>query len=525
MQSYGVGKPGASNSSKPRKVESWMGPLPRKSRKGNRVGRSMLIPHHGPECPVRRSYEFEDKPLASGAYGVVTRAKNLSTDVVCAVKSVSRKRDKDVARTQREMAILKIMDHPHIVQLYETYEDAEHLHLAMELCPGGPLIQRIIATEESGQHITESQVASLMQQIFSSVYYMHKMGVMHRDIKPENFVFASMGTSLETSILKCIDFGLSCDFRPGQVHAARVGTPWYMAPEVIAQSYGPECDMWSCGVIMYIMLCGYPPFLNVAQTTRGILNFRHQDWNNISAGAKVLIREALKFEARDRCTAEQALHHDWVARRETRGGTESGEDSVALPAQLFGNLRSFHLLSKLKKIALRIAAGHLSAGQTESLRETFWALDKNGDGLLSKDEFEEGLQSTGLEKKLSHMSSVIFPEVDADGSGFIDYTEFLAVALDRPTLSEQPEACRWAFDAFDQDGDGTITKEELETLLNNGSGTGSMGAELVAECFQALDANGDGRVEFNEFWTMMCRNSFADLAQSPRQSPGIYGGA
>jgi calcium-dependent protein kinase len=468
---------------------------------------------------------MEQTPLASGAYGTVTKAKNRSTSAVCAVKAVSTKRPKDVARTRREIALLKMMDHPHIVQLFETFEDAEHLHLVMELCPGGSLIQRIIATEESGQHITEHQVAVLMKQVFGSVYYMHNMCVMHRDLKPENFVFASMGTSLEGSTLKCIDFGLSCAFTPGQVHSARVGTPWYMAPEVIAQSYGPECDMWSCGVIMFIMLCGYPPFLHAAQTTRGILTFRHQDWKDISAGAKVLVRQALRPEPEQRSTAEQALHSDWVSLGAPRGAAAGGENSDRLPEQLLGNLRSFHVLSKLKKVALRIAAGHLSAEQTAALREVFRSLDQNGDGLLSQGEFHEGLHKVGLEKNLSRLSSVVFPEVDADGSGYIDYTEFLAVALDRPTLAEHPEACRWAFDAFDKDGDGTITKEELAMLLTNGGETGAMGAELAAECFRTVDTNGDGRIEFNEFWGMMCRHSSPDLGQSPNQRQGACGGA
>jgi calcium-dependent protein kinase len=415
-----------------------------------------------------------------------------------------------------------MMDHPHIVQLRETFEDPDHIQLVMELCPGGSLIQRIIVTEEAGHHITERQVAVLMEQIFRSVYYMHNMGVMHRDLKPENFVFASLGTSLEGATLKCIDFGLSCAFTPGEVHSARVGTPWYMAPEVMLQSYGPEVDMWSCGVIMYIMLCGYPPFLTAAHTSRGILTFKRDDWNDISPCAKVLVRETLRVEAPNRFTAEQALHNEWISLTAPRADAGAEEK---LPAQFVDNLRSFHILSKLKKIALRIAAGHLSAGQTANLREAFLALDQNGDGLLSKDELQEGLEQVGLERRLSHLSSVVFPEVDADGSGFVDYTEFLAVALDQPSLAEQPEACRWAFDAFDQDGDGTITKEELELLLANSSGTGAIGVELAAECFRALDTNGDGRIEFDEFWGMMCRRSFAERSPSRSQPHGAHGGA
>jgi calcium-dependent protein kinase len=486
----------------------------------------MLIRDHGPETRIQNCYELEREPLASGAYGTVKRAKIRSTGEVCAVKSVSTERNKDVARTRREIAILKMMDHPHVVQLYETYGDAEHLHLVMELCPGGNLLQRIIAIEESGHHVTEANVANLMNQVFSSVYYMHTMGVMHRDLKPENFVFANVGSSLEDSTLKCIDFGLSCTFTPGQVHTARVGTPWYMAPEVFTQSYGPECDMWSCGVIMYIMLCGYPPFPHAGESSRWILSFRHQDWKGVSTGAKALVRQALRQEPEHRCTAERALHNDWVLQSSPlhRQAMARVESSDGLPAQLLGNLRSFHVLSKLKRISLRIAAGHLSAEQTADLREVFRALDQNGDGMLSQGEFREGLGS--LQKNLSRLGSLVFKEVDADGSGYIDYSEFLAVALDRPTLSEHPEACRWAFDAFDKDGDGAITKEELATLLTNGSDNGAMGAELIAECFQNLDTDGDGRIEFGEFWGMMCRSSFSpELGQSPSQRQAARAGA
>merc|ERR1719162_1725615 len=142
-------------------------------------------------------------------------------------------------RFKQEIAIMKMMDHPDIIKLFETFEDHRNIYLIMELCSGGELFDRII---DAG-HFTEVQAAVLMQQIFRAIYYMHENKVCHRDLKPENFLFASKDP-IEKCLLKIIDFGLSCVYTADQVLTTKAGTPYYLAPQVLAGKYDQLSDMW-----------------------------------------------------------------------------------------------------------------------------------------------------------------------------------------------------------------------------------------------------------------------------------------
>merc|ERR1719359_1942752 len=243
------------------------------------------------------------------------------------------------------------MDHPNIIKLYESFEDRKNIYLVMELCSGGELFDRII---DSG-HFTEVQAAILMQQIFRAMYYMHENSVCHRDLKPENFLFVNKDP-IEKSLLKIIDFGLSCKFSPDQVLTTKAGTPYYVAPQVLAGKYDQLSDLWSCGVIMYVILCGYPPFYGetdadvLTKVRLGNFTFNAADWKNVSEDAKNLIRMLLKMSPKDRYTAEQALNHVWVRNKAPKAA------GVAISTSLVDNLKGFRSQNKLKKAALHVIA-------------------------------------------------------------------------------------------------------------------------------------------------------------------------
>merc|ERR1711972_1044110 len=196
-------------------------------------------------------------------------------------------------------------------------------------------------------------------------YYMHENHVCHRDLKPENFIFSTK-EPIEKSLLKIIDFGLSCKYTTGQVLTTKAGTPYYVAPQVLAGKYDQLSDLWSCGVIMYVMLCGYPPFFGetdaevLSKVRLGNFSFNQADWKNISEDAKNLIRMLLKMNPRDRYTAAQAKN-------------------LSLQDNFVDNLRSFRSQNKLKKAALHIIAGQLTDDKIKALRDTFVSLDGNGD--------------------------------------------------------------------------------------------------------------------------------------------------
>jgi len=441
-------------------------------------------------------YDQDKKKIGEGSYGSVCKAKNKVSGTYRAIKTIPKAQMKNVDRFKQEIAIMKMMDHPNIIKLYESFEDHRNIYLVMELSMGGELFDRII---ESG-HFTEVQAAVLMQQIVRALYYMHENHVCHRDLKPENFLFMTK-EPIEKNLIKIIDFGLSCTFEPGKVLTTKAGTPYYVAPQVLAGKYDQLSDMWSIGVIMYVMLCGYPPFFGetdaevLSKVRLGNFSFNATDWKNISEDAKVLIRMLLKMNPRDRYTAEQALNHEWIKNK------APAAKGVSLQQNFVDNLRGFRSQNKLKKAALHIIAGQLNEDQIKSLREVFMALDGNGDGLLTAAEMKDGLAKAGL-KEIPVDLQQILEDVDSDGSGVIDYTEFLAATLDKRAY-QQEDVCWSAFRLFDKNGDGKISQQELKQVLANDELNEVAGAKAIAELMKEIDGNGDGVIDFQEFMQMM----------------------
>merc|ERR1719223_2140829 len=194
---------------------------------------------------------------------------------------------KNAEQFREEMAIMKLLDHPNIVRLFETFEDARNVYLVLEICTGGELFDRIVADGR----FTEQVAARVVQQMLRAINYMHQNYIMHRDLKPENWLLATDAEIMATD-LKLIDFGLSKRFVPGEFASTKAGTPYYVAPEVLEGRYAEKSDIWSIGVIMYIMLCGAPPFSG--NDTEAVLEsvkiakpeFEKKDWKGISQEAK-----------------------------------------------------------------------------------------------------------------------------------------------------------------------------------------------------------------------------------------------
>jgi calcium-dependent protein kinase len=440
-------------------------------------------------------WDIDKKKLGEGSYGSVSKCNNKSTGVTRAVKSISKTQMKNIERFKQEIAIMKIMDHPNICKLYESFEDHRNIYLVLELCTGGELFDRII---DAG-HFTEQQAATVMQHMFRAIFYMHENHICHRDLKPENFLFTTK-EAIEKCQLKVIDFGLACKYHQDQVLTTKAGTPYYVAPQVLAGKYDQSSDLWSLGVIMYVVLCGYPPFYGetdadvLAKVRLGNFSFNAADWKSVSEDAKNLIRNLLKMNPRDRYTAEQALNHVWVRNK------APAAKQVDLKLGIVENMKGFRSQNKLKKAALHVIASQLGEAQIKALRDTFMALDENGDGLLTVNEMKEGLGRCGL-KEIPADLQQIMEEVDSDGSGVIDYTEFLAATLDKKVYMAE-DVCWQAFRLFDRNGDGKISKQEIQLVLNDDE-VKSTAAKDLAEIMKEIDTNGDGEIDFEEFMGMM----------------------
>jgi calcium-dependent protein kinase len=283
--------------------------------------------------------------------------------------------------------------------------------------------------------------------------------------------------------------------------SSRAGTSYYVAPQVFAGKYNYLCDLWSAGVIMYVLLSGYPPFYGqtdqevLAKVKQGHLSFSSKDWKGISEDAKDLVRMLVKMDPKDRLNAEQALNHSWIQNCAPQAS------NVSLPTSFVPKLRRFRCRSKFAKAALHVIASQLNEGQIKSLRDTFLSLDSNGDGLLTLSELKEGLSQAGI-TELPQDLKQIMEGIDADGSGVIDYTEFLAATIEK-RLYIQEDVCWTAFRVFDMNGDGKITPNELRMVLNNGNMESVVDINATADLLKEVDRNGDGAIDFKEFMGMM----------------------
>ncbi|CAE7407104.1 CPK2 [Symbiodinium natans] len=252
---------------------------------------------------------------------------------------------------------------------------------------------------------------------------------------------------------------------------------------------------------MFVLLCGYPPFFGdsdqevLSKVKMGNFSFNPADWKNVSEDAKDLIRNLLKMNPRDRFTADQALQHEWIKLKAPKA------QNVSLQSNFVDNLRGFRSQNKLKKAALHIIAGQLNEDQIKQLRDIFMMIDGNGDGYLTVNELKEGLSKAGL-KDIPGDLLQIMQEVDSDGSGNIDYTEFLAATLDK-RMYIQEDVCWSAFRVFDRNGDGKISMDELQQVLCNGDVEEVVGTKAIAELMLEVDGNGDGFIDFKEFMSMM----------------------
>ncbi|CAL5020407.1 unnamed protein product [Urochloa decumbens] len=442
--------------------------------------------------PLRDLYELGRK-LGQGQFGTTYLCTELATGAALACKSIAKRKlltPEDVDDVRREIQIMHhLAGHASVVTIKGAYEDPLYVHIVMELCEGGELFDRIV---DRG-YFSERKAAEIARVIVGVVEACHSLGVMHRDLKPENFLLKDRG---HEASLKAIDFGLSVFFKPGQVFTDVVGSPYYVAPEVLCKHYGPEADVWTAGVIIYILLSGVPPFW--AETQQGIfdavlkgsIDFDCEPWPTISDSAKDLIRRMLRSPPAERLTAHQVLCHPWVC--------ENGvAPDRALDPAVLSRLKQFSAMNRLKKMALRVIAQNLSEEELAGLKEMFKAMDTDGSGAITFEELKEGLSRHGSNLRECEIRDLM-DAADVDRSGTIDYDEFIAATVHMSKL-EREEHLLAAFAYFDKDGSGYITVDELEQACREHN----MADVGLDDIIREVDQDNDGRIDYGEFVAMM----------------------
>ncbi|RCV17139.1 hypothetical protein SETIT_3G195400v2 [Setaria italica] len=448
------------------------------------------------------------KELGRGQFGVTSLCTHKATGQKFACKTISKRKlstKEDIEDVRREVQIMyHLSGQPGVVELKGAYEDKNSVHLVMELCAGGELFDRIIAKG----HYTERAAASLLRTIVEIVHTCHTMGVIHRDLKPENFLLLSKD---EDAPLKATDFGLSVFFKEGEVFRDIVGSAYYIAPEVLKRSYGPEADIWSVGVIVYILLCGVPPFW--AESEHGIFNailrgqvdFTSDPWPRISQGAKDLVRKMLNPDPKQRISAHDVLNHPWIK--------EDGEaPDTPLDNAVLGRLKQFRAMNQFKKAALRVIAGCLSEEEIRGLKEMFKSMDSDNSGTITVDELRRGLAKKGTKLSEAEVQQLM-EAADADGNGTIDYEEFITATMHMNRM-DRDEHLYTAFQYFDKDNSGYITMEELEQALRE---KGLLDGRDIKDIVAEVDADNDGRINYTEFAAMMRKGDPDQPSTNPKK--------
>ena len=429
------------------------------------------------------------REIGSGGFSRCLLVKNKTTKVSYACKELLKKSLSDYEGLMREVNLMIKLDHPNIIKLYEYYENDKKIYLIMELCTGGELFDRIVENTENGIQFTEKQAANLFRQMMNAINYCHKNGIVHRDLKPENLLYLNKD---KNSPIKVIDFGMSKRFTPEKFMSEKVGTAYYISPEVLQGKYDEKCDIWSAGVILYIIICGYPCFNGedddeiFAAIQKGKIQFPSPEWDDISEDAKNLIKK-MCCPPDKRLTAEQVLQETWVK------DNAPNSTKALLPMKKDG-FKNYANSNKLRKAVITYIASRLSEDEIKKIKEVFQSIDADNDGKLSLEEMKKALSSGEVK---FDFNEEIFKQIDTDNSGNIEYTEFISACIEKNIYLNE-EKLKEAFKLFDADGSGKISRDEIEKVLKLGSNS-----KEIDNIMAKHDTNKDGEIDFNEFLDMM----------------------
>lgn len=449
------------------------------------------------------------KIIGKGAFGKVYKVFHKKTKQFRAMKTVK----KDSINYQddehcflKEIEVLRLLDHPNILKIFEFYTDDLNYYVMTELIEGGDLYDEIYKMKSIG----EKDAALIMMQLLSAVGYMHSKNIVHRDIKPENILLENI--CMDEIMIKLIDFGNSNYFDKTTHLSLKVGTPYYIAPEILKKDYNHKCDIWSCGVIMYLLLTGGPPFDGpdeqaiIHRVKSGQYSYSSDE--HISTEAKDLIDKMLTYDYNQRISADEALNHVWIKNYSNIEREKMlhyiNEESHSDFKKPFENLKKFSARQKLQQATLAFLFHQLSTTEMiKDLKFIFRQIDENGDGILSYDEIKKGFKTYYIDENIAEKElDEIIKNIDLDKNEFIEYEEFLRSAVN-PEMLLTDKNLALAFSAFDKDGSGVLSLDEIKNAL--GILHNQEGSNVIKNIMKEIDTNGDGNISFSEFKQLMIK--------------------
>jgi len=456
------------------------------------------------------------KEIGQGSFGLVRICQCKKTKNSYAVKVLDKLKitnAEGIEDIDREVELLTLVrNHKNVINLIGAYEDSSKVYLVMELCSGGDIYDKI---DNCNGRLTESDVAEIVFQMLSALAHCHLKGVVLCDVKPDNFLFTTKHKTVKgAGPLRAIDLGLSRRFVHGKALRRAAGTAYFVAPEVLRYEYGPESDLWSVGVIAFLLLSGGVPFDGdsereiLKKVVREEPSFDGPQWQRVSAEAKNLVACMLTRDAAMRPSAAGALSHPWF-RAMNKTAAETPLDSAVLSA-----LQTFASSGRMRKMALRAMARETVSEKLEAvlqLEQQFKAMDVDHTGMISFEELRSALRHSALKHTDAELGEMLHG-IDLAGEGEINYLEFVAAAINLHQLAVQNQEqferlARAAFEKFDLDKSGYFTASELKEALQTTRKCYSQGSEVtdqfVADLIAQVDTDGDGKVSFEEFLALL----------------------
>ena len=414
------------------------------------------------QIDIRKIYKFKDV-LGGGHFGTVRigfRRNEPAPHRLYAIKSICKKHlsPKDLEELTKEVDIISSLDHPNIIKFYETYHDKFYFHIVMELCTGKDLFEKIRACNGK---IQERKVGIVIMKVLHAISYCHARGITHRDLKPENILFESSESDSE---IKLIDFGLSRKYSSNEKMHTILGTPYYVAPEVLKGSYDEKCDIWSIGALTYIMLSGEPPFKGQCNNDifhkilHNDLKFDSKKWANISPAAIEFVKSCLDKNPEKRPNAVQAMGSEWFDIL-----LSHVHSSLYINKELLSNVKTYTPCCRFKRYVLKYFINMMSHSEIKQYKQMFYLVDFDHDGTISRTEIEKAFTMSGMSVTNEEIKKILTASDDVNKQSLY-YSEFIIVCLNLKKLITR-EKVEGAFNYFDIDNSGAIEALDIKNAL------------------------------------------------------------
>ena len=457
-----------------------------------------------------QDYE-EIKLLGAGSFAKVLLVKHKITGKTRAMKIIKKKNllissseSSSTGSTDieilNEINILKQIDHPNVVKIFEFYNSNDAYYLITEYCEGGELFKLI----SDKRKLTEIQCAYIMYQVLSAIKYCHKMKIMHRDLKPENILIYKHNKKKDYYDVKICDFGTSQIFKKGEWQSQPCGSVYYVAPEVINKKYNSKCDLWSCGVIMFMLLSNKAPF--GGKTDRDILRnviggkYNKNFLENCSGITLDLIGKLLEKEYKVRINADKAMNHEFFTQFNIKELINELNDEDIIE-KLINNLKNYKCESILQETALAyLVHNYPDLEDIQNAYKLFNKIDINGDGKITS-----GLLYNGINKYWQGNPKKeileLFEKLDQDHNNYIGYEEFVRASVDKSIFLDE-NVLKFAFKYFDVNNTGEINYDSIRSLFKDHIKSDSID-ECLGKIIDEVDEFKTGNINYNDFVKLM----------------------